>query len=93
MAFVFLLWGALPGQCVGVCRSVVCYWSAQDWALACQWHTLLSTLMTSLRHKMPPTEGIAYVMMLLVFGVIALAASYGPAQRSCGWTIAAIRHE
>jgi putative ABC transport system permease protein len=54
----------------------------------------LSTLMASLLYKTPPTQASAYAMVLLVFVLVALAASYGPARRASRMDpAAAIRYE
>jgi len=54
----------------------------------------LSTLMTSLLYETQPTQAGAYAMVLAVFVAIALAASYGPANRASRMDpSAAIRYE
>ncbi len=54
----------------------------------------LSTLMTSLLYETRPTDASAYAMVLLVFIVVALTASYGPANRASRMDPAsAIRYE
>jgi putative ABC transport system permease protein len=54
----------------------------------------LARLMTSLLYETHPTEARAYAMVLLVFGTVALAASYGPARRASRMDpLSAIRHE
>ena len=54
----------------------------------------LSTLMSSLLYKTAPTQASAYAMVLFVFVLVALAASYGPARRASRMDpAAAIRYE
>jgi ABC-type antimicrobial peptide transport system permease subunit len=55
---------------------------------------VLARLMTSLLYETHPAEARAYAMVLLVFGTVALAASYGPARRASSMDpLSAIRHE
>ena len=54
----------------------------------------LSTLMRSLLYETQPNQPSAYILVLLVFGAVALTASYGPARRASQMDpAAAIRHE
>lgn len=54
----------------------------------------LSMLMKSLLYQMQPMQPVAYAMVLLLFGGVALAASFGPARRASRMDpVAAIRHE
>lgn len=54
----------------------------------------LSTLITSLLYKTQPTQATAYAGVVLVFVLVALTASYGPARRASRMDpSAAIRHE
>jgi putative ABC transport system permease protein len=54
----------------------------------------LSTLMRSLLYNTAPTQVSAYTMVMLVFVLVALAASYGPARRASRMDpAAAIRYE
>jgi ABC-type antimicrobial peptide transport system permease subunit len=54
----------------------------------------LSMLMKSLLYETQPAQPAAYGMVSLVFGGVALAASYGPARRASRLDpAAAIRHD
>jgi predicted permease len=72
------------------CLMLVCAGLAAGMPMACG----LSMLMKSLLYETQPTQPVAYAMVLLVFGWVALAASYGPARRASRMDpAAAIRHE
>jgi predicted permease len=72
------------------CLILVCVGLAAGMPLAYG----LSMLMRSLLYEMESAQPMAYAMVLLVFGAVALAASYGPARRASRMDPAmAIRHE
>ncbi len=43
---------------------------------------MVSKLITSLLYKTEPAQASAYVLILLVFVLVAIAASFGPARRA-----------
>ncbi len=72
------------------CLMLVCAGLAAGMPLAYG----LSMLMKLLLYETQPAQPVAYAMVLLVFGGVALAASYGPARRASRMDpAAAIRHE
>jgi ABC-type antimicrobial peptide transport system permease subunit len=72
------------------CLMLVCAGLAAGMPLAYG----LSILMKSLLYETQSAQPVAYAMVLLVFGGVALAASYGPARRASRMDpAAAIRHE
>jgi putative ABC transport system permease protein len=72
------------------CLLLVCAGLAIGLPMACAF----STLMTSLLYETQPMQASMYAIVLFVFLAVALAASYGPANRASRMDPAsAIRHE